>query len=89
MSSSWMWGRVRLIALTGYGLPSDRQATADAGFDHHLVKPVQAAELFKAIADAAASNALRESCAWSLSPRVPTELTERRIFARHRVASEF
>ena len=41
---------VRLIALTGYGLASDRQATAEAGFDHHLVKPVQPAELFSAIA---------------------------------------
>ncbi len=29
----------RLIALTGYGLPSDRQAVFDAGFDEHIVKP--------------------------------------------------
>jgi CheY-like chemotaxis protein len=29
-----------LIALTGYGQDSDRQAAKDAGFDHHLVKPV-------------------------------------------------
>jgi PAS domain S-box-containing protein len=29
-----------LIALTGYGQDSDRQAAIDAGFDHHLVKPV-------------------------------------------------
>ncbi len=28
------------IALTGYGQPEDRQRSADAGFDHHLVKPV-------------------------------------------------
>ncbi len=41
---------VRLIALTGYGLASDRQATAEAGFDHHLTKPVQPADLFSAIA---------------------------------------
>jgi two-component system, chemotaxis family, CheB/CheR fusion protein len=41
---------IRLIALTGYGLPSDRQATAAAGFDYHLVKPVQPADLFKVIA---------------------------------------
>jgi two-component system, chemotaxis family, CheB/CheR fusion protein len=37
--------RIRLIALTGYGQASDRQATKQAGFDHHLVKPVQPAEL--------------------------------------------
>ena len=42
---------VRLIALTGYGLASDRRATAEAGFDTHLVKPVQPADLFRAISD--------------------------------------
>ena len=31
---------IRLIALTGYGQESDRQRTRAAGFDHHLVKPV-------------------------------------------------
>ncbi len=29
-----------LIALTGYGQESDRQRAREAGFDHHLVKPV-------------------------------------------------
>jgi len=29
-----------LIAVTGYGQPRDRQQTQQAGFDHHLVKPV-------------------------------------------------
>jgi two-component system, OmpR family, response regulator len=29
-----------LIALTGYGADSDKQEARDAGFDHHLVKPV-------------------------------------------------
>lgn len=29
-----------LVALTGYGQESDRQRSARAGFDHHLVKPV-------------------------------------------------
>ncbi len=28
-----------LIALSGYGRDQDKQAAADAGFDHHLVKP--------------------------------------------------
>jgi len=31
---------VRLIAVTGYGQESDRQRTRDAGFEYHLVKPV-------------------------------------------------
>jgi PAS domain S-box-containing protein len=30
----------RLIAITGYGTDSDREKTRDAGFDRHLVKPV-------------------------------------------------
>jgi signal transduction histidine kinase/CheY-like chemotaxis protein len=31
---------VPLVAVTGWGQATDRQAAADAGFDHHLVKPV-------------------------------------------------
>ena len=31
---------MKLIALTGYGQESDRQKSREAGFDHHLVKPV-------------------------------------------------
>jgi PAS domain S-box-containing protein len=30
-----------LVALTGYGQESDRQRSSEAGFDHHLVKPVR------------------------------------------------
>lgn len=29
-----------LIALTGYGQPEDRERSRKAGFDHHLVKPI-------------------------------------------------
>jgi signal transduction histidine kinase/CheY-like chemotaxis protein len=32
---------VRLIALTGYGQETDRERTREAGFDAHLVKPVE------------------------------------------------
>jgi two-component system, chemotaxis family, CheB/CheR fusion protein len=31
---------IYLVALTGYGQPEDRRAARDAGFDDHLVKPV-------------------------------------------------
>ncbi|MFM0505795.1 ATP-binding protein [Paraburkholderia caffeinilytica] len=31
---------VILVAVTGYGLPADRLRSAEAGFDHHLTKPV-------------------------------------------------
>lgn len=30
-----------LVALSGYGQPEDRDRSRTAGFDHHLVKPVQ------------------------------------------------
>jgi PAS domain S-box-containing protein len=32
---------VRLTALTGWGQAEDRRRTAEAGFDHHLVKPAE------------------------------------------------
>ena len=35
-----------LIALTGYGAEEDRRACYRAGFDAHLVKPVDLAPLF-------------------------------------------
>ena len=33
-------GMVVLVAMTGYGQESDRRRTRAAGFQHHLVKPV-------------------------------------------------
>ena len=33
--------RIRLIALTGWGQEVDRRRSQDAGFDHHLTKPVE------------------------------------------------
>jgi PAS domain S-box-containing protein len=41
---------VVLVALTGWGQPEDRQRTKEAGFDHHLVKPVEAAALHQLLA---------------------------------------
>jgi PAS domain S-box-containing protein len=38
-------GRGHLIAMTGYGQDSDRKRSQEAGFDHHLVKPVDPARL--------------------------------------------
>jgi DNA-binding response OmpR family regulator len=31
---------MRIVALTGWGQEEDRRRTASAGFDRHLVKPV-------------------------------------------------
>ena len=39
----------RVIAVTGYGQPSDRERSSAAGFDHHLVKPVDPAKLAEAL----------------------------------------
>ena len=39
-----------LVALTGYGQDEDRQRSRKAGFDEHLVKPVELDELGKCIA---------------------------------------
>jgi two-component system, chemotaxis family, CheB/CheR fusion protein len=36
-----------LVALTGYGQDEDRQRAQEAGFDYHLVKPVDFAKLNK------------------------------------------
>jgi two-component system CheB/CheR fusion protein len=39
------WSNVRLLAITGYGQLSDRKKSKEAGFDHHLVKPIDLATL--------------------------------------------
>ncbi len=42
------WGKeMVLIALTGWGQDSNRRHSDEAGFDHHLVKPVDPADLFR------------------------------------------
>jgi PAS domain S-box-containing protein len=38
-----------LVALTGYGRDDDRQRSLEAGFDHHLVKPVDLDELARVL----------------------------------------
>jgi signal transduction histidine kinase len=44
------WGKdVRLVALTGWGQPKDRDRTLEAGFNAHLVKPIGAEELMQVI----------------------------------------
>jgi PAS domain S-box-containing protein len=43
-------GELFLIALTGYGSVSDRARALDAGFDRHLVKPVDVDELDRLLA---------------------------------------
>jgi CheY-like chemotaxis protein len=52
------WGRaIKLVAVTGWGQASDQQASADAGFDLHWVKPVDPAALDALIEGVAAARA--------------------------------
>ena len=44
---------MKLIALTGYGLAEDQRRVLEAGFDLHLVKPVDIDNLMKAIGSCA------------------------------------
>jgi CheY-like chemotaxis protein len=48
---------VRLVAMTGYGQPDDRRRALEAGFDAHLVKPVDLQRLL-ALMDADESSSL-------------------------------
>jgi len=48
------FGTPVLVALTGYGREEDRRAALAAGFDHHLVKPIDTKRLQQLIGDAVA-----------------------------------
>lgn len=37
--------RIYMVALTGYGRQEDRDAVMEAGFDEHIVKPIEPADL--------------------------------------------
>ena len=43
-------GNVALVALTGWGQDEDKRRAREAGFDHHLTKPVKGAALEKLLA---------------------------------------
>jgi CheY-like chemotaxis protein len=48
---SQSWGREAvLVAVTGWGQAEDKRRANDAGFDHHLVKPVDPQSLAKIFA---------------------------------------
>jgi CheY-like chemotaxis protein len=51
------WGRsVVLVALTGWGRRSDIDAALKAGFDGHLLKPVEADALVQLVSDLCSRN---------------------------------
>lgn len=42
------WARdIKIVALTGWGQEEDRRRAFESGFNHHLVKPVEAADIEK------------------------------------------
>ncbi len=43
--------KVTIIALTGWGQEKDKQLASEAGFDHHLTKPVEPAALNKLLSE--------------------------------------
>mgnify|MGYP003694751953 CR=1 FL=1 len=47
-------GALTMVALTGWGQKEDRRRTAEAGFDAHLVKPVDLVALTKLLAETGA-----------------------------------
>ena len=47
------WGKeIVMVALTGWGQDEDRQKSNEAGFDHHLIKPVDSKALTKLLNEA-------------------------------------
>ena len=44
-----------LVAVTGYGQPEDRARAREAGFDEHLLKPVEAERLLELLVGARTS----------------------------------
>jgi CheY-like chemotaxis protein len=46
------WGKgIVIAALTGWGQEEDRRKSREAGFNHHLVKPVDANTLFRILSE--------------------------------------
>jgi signal transduction histidine kinase len=43
--------QIKLVAITGYGQPSDRERTLKAGFDTHLLKPIDPQTLQKILSN--------------------------------------
>ena len=72
-----------IIAVTGYGLASDRERSLAAGFDLHLLKPVDANELFEILEERAilaTENCGRKPCQAIPPPAPPPHRSERIAF---------
>jgi len=49
--------KIRIAALTGWGQEEDHRRSAEAGFDRHLVKPIDLTELQDLLANLKLANA--------------------------------
>jgi PAS domain S-box-containing protein len=66
-------GDVPAIALTGYGQTEDRVRGAAAGFQMHLVKPIDPPELLAAIARLVGAGASTSDATPTIAPRAPID----------------
>ena len=68
------WGQATcvLVALTGWGQEDDRRRTSEAGFDHHLVKPLDLYALSALLAPAAGGPKRRGDRRRRATPRRPS-----------------
>jgi len=63
------WGqRITLVALTGWGQDSDRRRSREAGFDSHLVKPLDLETLTDLLARLPSASARRPAATGSSTP---------------------
>jgi CheY-like chemotaxis protein len=63
------WGQdIIIVAVTGWGQEEDRRKSREAGFDGHLVKPVDHAALTKLLTSLSRRAATRDDSAATFSP---------------------
>ena len=43
--------KIRLIAISGWNREEDRKRSTEAGFDHHLAKPVELSTLLQLVSE--------------------------------------
>ena len=68
--------RTLLVALTGYGQEDDRHRSRSAGFDEHLVKPVQPEDLALLLRERLGGVQATETSSWRPQPTMaPTDET--------------
>jgi CheY-like chemotaxis protein len=51
-----------LVAITGYGMDEDRRRSREAGFQHHLVKPVRLGAVEELLVSAAFPTPPKQGC---------------------------